>query len=137
VAREAVEQLLEAQSLSSGLDRMNQLNLGELYSSNGDLDKAQEFYLNALALTTTRGPTSAVESALREAYEKNGGAPEQFDSFLERRLAGRKIARRDELLAEPVDFAAPGFRLEDLEGKTFEITQAQGKVIMLTFWASW
>ena len=132
----AEQKLLEARSLSAGLDRTNQILLGELYASKGMWSEAHECYLNALALAS-RGSTSAVESALREAYEKSGGAPDQFDSFLESRLAGRKVARREQLLAEPMNVAAPGFRLEDLEGKTFELTRAQGKVIMLTFWASW
>jgi thiol-disulfide isomerase/thioredoxin len=44
--------------------------------------------------------------------------------------------------AEPIRFvknpdAAPGFRLDDLEGKPVSLAEARGKIVLLNFWATW
>jgi cytochrome c biogenesis protein CcmG/thiol:disulfide interchange protein DsbE len=33
--------------------------------------------------------------------------------------------------------AAPGFRLQDLDGKRLDLADYQGKVVLLDFWATW
>ena len=44
--------------------------------------------------------------------------------------------------AEPIRFvknpdAAPGFRLNDLDGKPLSLDEAKGKIVLLNFWATW
>jgi cytochrome c biogenesis protein CcmG/thiol:disulfide interchange protein DsbE len=44
--------------------------------------------------------------------------------------------------AEPIRFvknpdAAPGFQLNDLDGKPVSLDEAKGKVVLLNFWATW
>ena len=41
------------------------------------------------------------------------------------------------LIKIPDDFAAPAFRLPDLEGRMVSLQDYQGKVILLYFWTTW
>lgn len=36
-----------------------------------------------------------------------------------------------------INFKAPGFTLSSLDGKTYSLEEAQGKPVMINFWASW
>lgn len=50
--------------------------------------------------------------------------------------------KQDAPQAEPIRFvknpdAAPGFQLNDLEGKPVSLADAKGKIVLLNFWATW
>src|SRR5499427_10562715 len=56
--------------------------------------------------------------------------------------ADAKLAKQEVQDAEPIRFvknpdAAPGFRLNDLDGKPVSLADAKGKVVLLNFWATW
>jgi len=56
--------------------------------------------------------------------------------------ADAKFAKQEVQGAEPIRFvknpdAAPGFRLNDLDGKPLSLADAKGKVVLLNFWATW
>jgi peroxiredoxin len=38
---------------------------------------------------------------------------------------------------EPTPMAAPGWQLQDLEGKSVKLSDFKGKVVVLNFWATW
>lgn len=42
-----------------------------------------------------------------------------------------------ELKGKMIDKAAPGFSLKNLDGKTIELSDLKGKIVVLDFWASW
>ena len=56
--------------------------------------------------------------------------------------ADAKTAKQDATQTETIRFvknpdAAPGFQLNDLEGKPVSLAEAKGKVVLLNFWATW
>src|SRR5215813_165182 len=56
--------------------------------------------------------------------------------------ADATLAKHEAQDAEPIRFvknpdAAPGFRLNDLDGKPLVLADAKGKVVLLNFWATW
>src|SRR5262245_43648513 len=56
--------------------------------------------------------------------------------------ADAKLAKQEVQGAAPIRFvknpdAAPGFRLNDLDGKPLALADAKGKVVLLNFWATW
>lgn len=56
--------------------------------------------------------------------------------------ADGELAKHAAQEAEPIRLvknpdAAPGFQLNDLDGKPFSLADAKGKVVLLNFWATW
>jgi thiol-disulfide isomerase/thioredoxin len=56
--------------------------------------------------------------------------------------ADGKLAKQEAQGAEPIRFVknpdtAPGFQLNDLDGKPLSLADAKGKVVLLNFWATW
>lgn len=44
---------------------------------------------------------------------------------------------KNQVQAEDIDRGAPGFTLENLEGEQVSLSDYQGKIVFLNFWATW
>jgi thiol-disulfide isomerase/thioredoxin len=56
-----------------------------------------------------------------------------------RQVSGNQsLSSGRQLIAAPnIGFSAPDFELEDINGKTWQLSDQQGKVTLLNFWATW
>jgi hypothetical protein len=133
----AAEKLEEASRLSQGQDFVNQFHLGELARAQNAPARARESYLNALSLAGGPPPlrqraTQAL-SALYAADHDGSG----FDAWLETELSRRRDERRTAMLKSLIDRPLPRLPLTTIDGRRFDSSSLQGKVLLLNFFASW
>ena len=132
----AAAKLEEAERLSQGLDFANLFHLGELARAQNAYDRAREYYLNALSLAGGPAPLRqrATEALAVVAGDKAAGG---LDAWLVPELARRQEARRAVALRSLVDRPLPNLPLTTVDGRPFDTSGLQGKVLLLNFFASW
>jgi hypothetical protein len=133
----ASAKLEEASRLSQGQDFANQVHLAELASARNQPARAREHYVNALSLAG--GPASLRQratQALRALQAADPAAP-AFEPWLDAELARRREERRAAMLRSLVDKPLPKLALTTVDGRPFDSSSLQGKVLLLNFFASW
>jgi thiol-disulfide isomerase/thioredoxin len=88
------------------------------------------------AVRKGRADAGSVE-LLKTAFGKQKGGLEGWDAYLAGLEAEADAALRAELAAKMVERPAPGFELNDLDGKKVGLAELKGKVLVLDFWATW
>lgn len=134
----AATKLDEASRLYQQQDVVNEYHLGELArarSKPGAATEAREHFLNALALSGGPAPVRQRARALLQAV---AGTPEpSFDAWLDAELTRRREERMAAALKSLVDRPLPQLPLTTVDGKPFNTSSLQGKVLLLNFFASW
>lgn len=134
----AATKLEEAERLYRGDDFNNQFHLAELARAQKQSDRAREHYLNALSLTA--GPPPAREratQALADLYAAGQKKKKPFKEWLAAQLAARQNERQKANLKSRLDTPLPKLNLTTLDGKPYDTSSLQGKVLLLNFFASW
>jgi tetratricopeptide (TPR) repeat protein len=133
----AAAKLEEAERLSQGQDVLNQFHLGELARAQNAPARARGHFLNALSLAGGPPPlrqrTTQALSALYAADHDAAG----FDGWLESELWRRRADRRTDALKSLVNRPLPTLALTTVDGRPFDTSSLQGKVLLLNFFASW
>jgi tetratricopeptide (TPR) repeat protein len=133
----AAAKLEEAERLSQGQDVLNQFHLGELARAQNAPARARGHFLNALSLAGGPPPlrqrTTQALSALYAADHDAAG----FDGWLESELSRRRDDRRTDALKSLVNRPLPTLALTTVDGRPFDTSSLQGKVLLLNFFASW
>lgn len=107
--------------------------LGEAYERKGSADQAIDAYIRAVSIFPTRD-TSAAEP-LRALYAKRHGNLQDLDAKIAAsRARSRERVALDERRHER---EAPTWKLPDLAGKTVQLEDYKGKVLVVDFWGSW
>ena len=132
----AAARLREAEQLVQGQDFTNQFHLGELARVTNAPERAREHYLNALSLT---GGPAALRQRATQALAGLAAAPRTggFDEWLVAELAKRREQRRAAALRSLVDRRLPRLPLTTIDGRPYDTSSLQGKVLLLNFFASW
>ena len=134
----AATKLEEGERLYRGDDFNNQFHLAELARAQKQSDRAREHYLNALSLTA--GPPPAREratQALTDLYAAGQKKKKPFKVWLAAQLAARQNERQKANLKSRLDTPLPKLNLTTLDGKPYDTSSLQGKVLLLNFFASW
>jgi tetratricopeptide (TPR) repeat protein len=124
-----------AEQLFQGQDFTNEFHLGELARARNAPDRAREYYLNALSLAA--GPAPLRQRATQALSSLSAPEAVGFDAWLERELARRREARRIAALKSLVDRPLPKLPLASIDGRPYDSSSLQGKVLLLNFFASW
>jgi len=135
----AAAKLDEAARLTEGQDFTNQFHLGELARAQNAPERAREHYLNALSLTGfSGGPPPLRQRATQAlaALPRSGSEP-SFDAWLEAELSRRREARKAAALKSLVDRPLPKLDVTTIDGRPYDTSSLRGKVLLLTFFASW
>ena len=116
---------------------MNLYHLGRLYESRGDLTRAQEYYVQGLAIMSPGENLS--EKGLKDLYVRENGSAEGYEAFraqFEQKSAQERKAR---ILAERNTTPEPldPFDLKTLDGKRVQVAALRGKVVVVNFWGLW
>jgi tetratricopeptide (TPR) repeat protein len=130
--------LEEAARLSQDQDFVNQFHLGELARAQDDAARARGHYLNALSMAA--GPAPLRQRTMDALSGLHAGGPSAaigFDAWLDAELTRRRDERRAAALKSLVDRPLPKLALTTVDGKPFDTSSLQGKVILLNFFASW
>lgn len=80
--------------------------------------------------------TEKIRIAVKNLYIKNKGKKgvEAYIASLENEV---KEKNKAEMLSKIISETAPNFELKDLSGKSINLTDLRGKVVILDFWATW
>lgn len=114
--------------------------LGGLLLDQGRDAEAFDLFVAALArgfaFTEVALEEQTRASAL-EAAERIGASPEVVDQAVAFAAELVEEERDLEIVADPLDLAAPDFELGDTEGGTWRLSELAGKVVVLNYWATW
>ncbi len=80
--------------------------------------------------------TEKIRAAIKDLYIKTNGKKgvEAYIASLENEV---KEKNKAEILSKIISETAPSFELKDLSGKTVNLAELRGKVVILDFWATW
>jgi thiol-disulfide isomerase/thioredoxin len=113
------------------------LHLGELHRGRGELDRADEFFVRALAASAgdTRSRSTAAITAL---YEQRHAGRQGLDAYLAA-VSARTSAVREGLASNESIGASrpPGFTLERVQGGKTSLASLAGKYVVVAFWGLW
>jgi len=130
----AASKLEEADRLLQGQDFTNQFHLGELARATNAPERAREHYLNALSLASGPAP---LRQQTTQALAGLPNSASNFDAWLEGELSRRREERRLAALKSLVDRRLPQLPLKSIDGRPYDASSLQGKVLLLNFFASW
>ena len=74
---------------------------------------------------------------LRRIYVREKKTENGFDSYIEDLKKSQTELLKKSLASEMMNEAAPGFSLTDIDGKTVNLSDFKGKIVILDFWATW
>ncbi|MGD2295768.1 MAG: redoxin domain-containing protein, partial [Candidatus Aminicenantes bacterium] len=133
-AEEALPPLEEASLLSQGQN----LEINERYSEALVQSRSFEKAVSEIGKLIEEGQsTPKIKDLFRQAYLEFTGDQKGVSAQLLKleRIAKKKM--RAELKETMIDFPAPDFTLEDLDGQPVSLADFRGKIVILDFWATW
>lgn len=133
----AAARLGEAERLLQGQDFTNEFHLAELANATNAPERARGFYLNALSLTGGQPQLRQRATQALAAIAAKEAGPGGFDAWLAAELAGRREERRAAALRSLIDRRLPKLALTSIDGRPYDASSLQGKVLLLNFFASW
>lgn len=133
---EAMAELQKAFGLAP--EPVIQHHLGMALYRIGDLEEAIDNLAASLAgrLEDPEGAMATLEMIYREKYKSLRGLDQLLAKSAEKALA-RQQAEDEADAAKIVGKPAPDFALSDLDGQQYRLSQYQGQVVILDFWATW
>ena len=115
--------------------------LGKLLARQGRDEEAYETLVSALAHNTEDERLDSDADSIREAVVavafRLSGNEASLDSDLEAARVKVADAARKHLVNDRLNLEAPDFSLTDTEGAVWRLSELQGKVVVLNYWATW
>jgi len=115
------------------------IHLGRVYEAQGQLDKAETTFKEALVKPYYGEGDHPAVKALRDLYIHRHGNADGVDAYmkpiLEQDLQRRKRAVLSARIRSPKEIA--NFSLKTLDGKTVTSSDLKGKITVINFWATW
>ncbi|MBI1939345.1 MAG: redoxin domain-containing protein [Ignavibacteriales bacterium] len=87
--------------------------------------------------TSSGFATASMKEMLKEAFVKNNGSEEKFDSYYAKFEEAGKRHLMNELKKQLINEPAPQFSLFDLEGRQVSLADFKGQTVVVDFWATW
>jgi tetratricopeptide (TPR) repeat protein len=98
--------------------------VGEAHQKLGQNEEAKSALIRSLSLDPAQ---ANAREMLKVLYEKEGGIPDEFDTYLNDSLRNLEANSREML---------PDFELESMDGSRSQLSQCNGDVVVLCFWDS-
>ena len=140
LTQEAIGSLVESVKLSE--QEGNMLDLGLAYSKQGDVDNAIKLFITAYSFEGAR--QQEARAALAQIYGEREKAKPLTDLLAESiaqkapRVGANSEAKDSRLLSKREAKRATNFELQRVSsGEKIRLADLQGKVVLLTFWATW
>ncbi|TKJ39690.1 hypothetical protein CEE37_10445 [candidate division LCP-89 bacterium B3_LCP] len=129
----ALEILLQAREKAEDPD-IN-LHLAQAYLQTGDAEKSLE---NAIRVRYLTGEANdELQELINQSYTGVHGSNKYIDNYVEGRLLQLKSVEYEKLIEEKINRPAPIFELESLTGGEISLSDYDGKIVILDFWATW
>lgn len=118
-------------------DVQNLYHIGQFYESKGQLDEAENFYVQGKGEQTMGDNPN--DEALKDLYEKRHGSLDGYDEYvatIEERL---RKNRREQVLAQRIENpdTLSAFTLKTLAGDTLSADRIEDKVAVINVWGKW
>jgi len=135
--KRALEALQEAyELLSFETDPDICLHLGLAYEQVGKAEEALNWAIRARYYLGDR-ENADVQQLLKESYAMRRGSGDGLDEYVAKGLGRLKDEEYGRLVRDKLDYAAPEFSLKSLDGATVKLSDYQGKIVLVDFWATW
>jgi peroxiredoxin len=135
--KRALEALQEAYDLlSSEPDPDLYLHLGLACQQMGKPDVALDWAIKARYYLGDR-ENEDVQRLIRGSYESLRGSGEGMEAYVRGGLEKLKNEEYSGLIKDKLDYPAPDFSLKSLDGGTVKLSDYQGKIVLVDFWATW
>jgi thiol-disulfide isomerase/thioredoxin len=110
----------------------------ERYATLLALTGQEEKAYGLLASMAEKGKsTIAMNALLKKLYVAKNGSDAGFEAYFNGLQQNVQATLKKELREKMLDTLAPGFSLQDLNGKRVNLSDFRGKVVVLDFWATW
>lgn len=120
------------------LDKREEPETNERYASVLiALGKFSEAQKELEQYTSSGFATANMKEMLKEAFVKNNGSQEKFDSYYAKFEEAGKQRLISELKKQIMNEPAPQFSLFDLDGKQVSLADFKGQTVVVDFWATW
>jgi len=132
--KDAEANLEKAAKLTKNEDgEINELYVTVVYE-NGDKSKTKKIIEDYIKEGKS---TTAMTDVLKEVYTSEKGSGEGFENYLAQFQSVALKELEDKLKSEMISKPAPGFTLEDFDGKKVSLADLKGKTVIIDFWATW
>ncbi len=115
--------------------------LGELLAEQGSNEEAYEILVAALGHDAQDERLRNNADRIRQLAEEVALALNRNEERLDAEIDSVRIevadAARQHLIDDRLDRVAPDFSLTDTEGNQWSLSELQGKVVVLNYWATW
>jgi peroxiredoxin/tetratricopeptide (TPR) repeat protein len=115
--------------------------LGELLAEQGSNEEAYELLVAALGHDAQDERLRSNADRIRQLAEEVALALNREEESLDAEIDSIRIevadAARQRLIDDRLDRVAPDFSLTDTEGNQWRLSELQGKVVVLNYWATW
>lgn len=81
--------------------------------------------------------TSQVKDLLHTLWLETGNSADSYSVFYDSLIYDVRLHKVKLISANEVNYPAPSFEVETLEGKIISLSDLQGKVVVVDFWATW
>jgi peroxiredoxin len=81
--------------------------------------------------------TRAMKQQFKRLFMANNTLESAFDKYMSVLDGSAREEKREQLILEKMNVPAPDFRLTNLKGEIVQLSELEGKVVVLDFWASW
>ncbi len=135
--RKALEVLSEARSLiPDETDYELYLHLAQANYGVGEWGKALDWAVEA-RYYYGEPDNEDINEVLQASYAKERGGSSGLEDYLKERLNTLREKEYAELISEKLNYDAPDFTLESLDGNEVRLSDFRGNIVLLDFWATW
>jgi thiol-disulfide isomerase/thioredoxin len=124
----------KAVDLSQGKNNSYNEHYVKYLNAAGETQKVKEV---AAGLIKESKASDSVKIWFKEAYVKEKGSAEGFDSYLAGLESAGMAKFREEAIKEKLDIPSKAFTMKDVDGKEVSLASLKGKVVVVDFWATW
>jgi peroxiredoxin len=131
---DALPYMEEAYQLTKKEHKQINEHFAVILLKNGSTEEAKEILEKSIG----SGIQSAkMEEILKEIFKKTNGVDLGFASYFAKLKTKALGSLKDEIKAKLITEKAPDFTLLDTDGKEISLSDYNGKIVILDFWATW
>jgi len=123
-----------AYDMTDGEDPRTNTRYVEILHSAEQYEKALE--AGRKAIVDNQAEEELIEQ-LAETFAVIHETDEGFDEFIEEARGETVISLREKFAGQMIEEPAPDFTLDKLDGKPVSLSDHEGKVVVIDFWATW
>ncbi len=130
----AITNISKAYEIADGLNARTNTRAVEIFADAGKYRDAIDIGVKAIVNNQAE---DELLNKLKEAYIELHGSDEGYTELLADARNEAVMSLREKYIKEMIERPAPDFTLERLGGEPVTLSELEGKVVVLDFWATW